>query len=100
LQTQDVEQSGWKLGGQLPVERGAARLDQFSHTRRDVLANPGQAAQVGRGEGRDALAAVANDLRGIAVRADLERVVAPNLEQIADLGEDTGDGDVFHGKSG
>ena len=82
------------------MERGAARLDQLGHARRDVLADPGQAAQVGRRECRDALAAVADDLRGVAVRADLERVVSADLEQVADLGEDTGDGDVFHGRSG
>ena len=54
---------------------------------------PSRSAGVKRG---DALRQVRDRLRGVAVRADLERVLALDFEQIADLGDDAGDGEVVH----
>ncbi len=57
---------------------------------------PGIASRFGGEQVGDALGAVRDGLGRVAIRADLERVLALDLEQVADLGEDAGDGEVVH----
>ncbi len=55
---------------------------------------PGIAQPLRRRQVGDALGGVRDGLRRVAVRADLERVLALDFEQVADLGEHAGDGEV------
>ena len=58
----------------------------------EILADPGDAETIGRRERGDGVAEVQNRIRGVSVRADLERVLVLDFEQVADLGEHSGEG--------
>ena len=87
---------GGKLLQQLLMVAAGAGVDELADLRRQIFPDAGDAEPFRRGEGGDALREVRDRLRGVAVRADLERVLALDFEQIADLGEDAGDGEVVH----
>ena len=56
---------------------------------------PGNREPLGGRQVGDPLGGVRDGLRGVAIRADLERVLALDLEQVADLGEHARDGEVI-----
>ena len=57
---------------------------------------PGMRAELGVGHGRERFGGLGGDLRGGAVRPDLERVLRLQFEQIGDLAEQACDCEVFH----
>ena len=64
--------------------------------RGEVLADARDRAELGVGHGRERLGGVGDDLRGVAVCADLERVLRLDFEQVGDLAEQACDCEVFH----
>ena len=71
-----------------------AGLDELADLRGEVLADAGNREPLRRRQVGDPLRSVGDRLRCVAVGADLERVLALDFEQVADLGEDTGDGQI------
>ena len=79
------------------MELDAARVGGFADPLREVAADARHLEQAGFVEFGDAHAGVGDDLGRVAVRADLERVLALDLEQVADLGEEPREREVVHG---
>ena len=71
-----------------------AGLDELANLGGEILADAGDREPLGRREVGDPLGGVGDRLRGVAVCADLERVLALDFEEIADFGEHTRDGQV------
>ena len=69
-------------------------LDELDNLGVEILADSRDREPIGRRKVGDTLSCVRDRFRHVAVCADLERVLALDLEQIADLGEHTGDGEV------
>ena len=100
LQAQHVEEPGGELSGEFAMECRAARLDQFGHAGRDVLADARKRAEVGGGETCDALATVAHhlrrvddmDMKAISLRMDpgeaAARAVAAGCDVVLQCGGD------------
>ena len=72
---------------------GAGRRD-LADTRREVLADPGPRAQLRFVARRGLLGLMRDDVGAVTIRANLERVLALELEQIADFAEHAGDREV------
>ena len=64
---------------------------------REILADAGNRQRAGWRQLGDGLARCGAIVGAVAIGADLERVLALDFEQIANLGEDPGDGQVIHG---
>ena len=80
----------------LVIGGGAGRRD-LADARGEILADAGQRQQLGVARGRaTAFGAVGDHLGAGAIGADPERVLALQLEQIGDLVQDAGDGEVLH----
>ena len=90
---------GGKLLQQFLVIGDRAGVDELADLRGEVLADAGDREPLRRGQVGEALGGVGDGLGGVAVRADLERVLALDLEKIADLGEDAGDGEVVEART-
>ena len=95
LQVQQVEDGRRELPQQFLVIRHAAGLDQFPDARVEVLADSRDREPFGWRQIGDTYRRVRDRLRGVAIRADLERVLGLDLEQVANLGEDARDGEVL-----
>jgi len=74
----------------------AACVDEFADLRREILADPGNAEPIGGGQRGDRVAQVRQSIRGVSIRADLERVLVLDFEEVADLGKHARNGEVFH----
>ena len=99
LQVEQVEDRGGNSCEQLLVVGNRAGLDELADLRGEVLADAGNARGAAAGvRSASRSASVSDGFRGVAVRANLERVLALDLEQVADLGQDAGDGEVVHGR--
>ena len=89
-----------KVGEQLGPERSVAGVGDLANASGQVAPDPRQRAKsclVKRGDGRRLRR---HGLGGVPIRANLERVVAPNLEQVPDLEEQAGNRGVVHGVPG
>ena len=95
LEVQQVEQRGGELGQQLLVVLHPARLDQLADLGRDLLADAGQLPQGGGVEPLDPVGRVRDGIGRVAVRADLERVLGLDLEQVGNLAEHPRDRQVI-----
>ena len=95
LQVQQVEDGRRKLGDELAVVLRVAGLGDLADARREVLADAGNLAQPGGVERRERVRMIGDDVGAVAIRADLERVVVLDLEQIGDLPEDARDAEVI-----
>ena len=94
LQTHQLEERRRKLREQLLVNGAGAGGCDLANARRQVLADPRPRAQlrfIARGR---RFRLMRDDVGAVAIRANLERVLALELEQIADFAEHAGDGDV------
>ena len=99
-----VEEAPHRLGDLRsgPVERGErpgvhGRID----LRRDRLPHPGERLELSaRGDDGERLGVLARGLGEAPVRARLERVVAADLEEIGELGEEVRDGSIVHDSIG
>jgi len=70
--------------------------EQLPDVRRDLLADAGQLGQlVGGPQLGDGPRQQVHHLRGLAVRPDLERVAARQLQEVRDLGQHAGDFSAF-----
>ncbi len=96
LQPQQVEHRGRELFEQGPVVGGGARVGELANPGGQVLADAGDRAQLGVGHPCDRVAGRRHGVGGGAVGADLERVLALDLEQIGDLAEHLRDRAVIH----
>ena len=85
LEPQDFEQRLRKFGQQLLADGAVAGERDFANAAGEVLADPVPRAQAGLVQARHLLGGVADDVGGVAIGADLERVVALQLEQVRDL---------------
>jgi hypothetical protein len=95
LQPHHVENRRRKLRHQASVIFRSAGFGDFADPRRQVLADAGDFAQPGRIERRELVRMVGDDVGGVAVRADLERILVLDLEEIGDLLEHARDGVVI-----
>ena len=79
-----------------PGERRRCPVSQISTMRAErSLPMPGHSRSCAAVEAGDRLGAVGHDVGAVAIRADLERVLALQLEQVGDLAEDARDGEVI-----
>ena len=100
LQVQQVEDGRRETPAADPGDSGMSPVSTSSPIfAARSLPIPGSAEPFGRGERGDALGMVRDGLGGVAIRADLERVLVLDLEEIADLGEDACDGEVVHDRT-
>ena len=76
-----------------------ARLDELANLGVEVLADAGNREPCRGRQVGDPLGGVGDGLRGVAIRADLERILALDLEQVADFGEHARDGEVVEAHS-
>ena len=87
------------VGGKLLESPGDTRSPVSTISRifaAEILADAGDRAQLRFAERGEPLGGVRDGLRGVPVRANLERVLALDFEEIGDLSEDARDGQVFH----
>src|ERR1700752_4972288 len=75
--------------------RRATGVGDFADLRREILADAGNLLETLGVERRHRVRMIRDDVAGVAIRADLERVFALNLEQIGDLPENPRDGCVI-----
>ncbi len=95
LEMQQVQNRRWKLRQQLLVELRVSRVDDLTDARRQILADAGNLPQRGCVERREVVGVVRDDVGAVAVRANLERILALDLEQVGDLAENPRDRDVI-----
>ncbi len=100
LQPEQVEDRRRKVGEQLVAKRRVAGVGDFADAGGQVATDSRQGAESGLVEGRHRRRLGRDGLGGVAVRANLEWVVASNLEQVSDLEEQAGDSSVVHGVPG
>ena len=74
---------------------GVAGVGDLADARGEVLADAGNLAQPGRVERRELVRMVGDDVGAVAIRANLERVVVLDFQQVGDLAEDARDGQVI-----
>ena len=91
LEVQQVEDRGRKLGEQFLVKWRVARIRDLPDACGQVLADAGNLAQLGCVQRAQIVRMVGHDVGAIAVCANLERVLALDLEQIGDLAENSRD---------
>jgi hypothetical protein len=96
LQAQHVEDGRRELLQQLLVVPDGARLHQLADLGGEVLADPRQREALRRRQPRDGLGFVDERLGRGAIRADLERVLVLDLEEIGNLLQHARDGQVIH----
>ena len=89
------------VGGKALMVRYGAGLDELADLGVEVFADPLDREPFRGREVRDPLGGVRDGFRGVAVGADLERVLALDLEEVADFGKHTRDSQVVeaHGCS-
>ena len=91
LQVQQIEDRRRKLGDELAMVGGVAGLGDLADPRGEILADAGNLAQPVVVERRELVRMVGDDVGAVAVRANLERVVVLDLQEIGDLPEDARD---------
>ncbi len=96
LQVEQVENRRRELLEQIAVKTGFAGLGNLADFRRQILADAGNRAQLLFVEMGERFGRVRDRLGRVPVRANLERVLALDFEQIGDFREDARDGQVFH----
>ena len=96
LEVEQVEDGRRKLLQEILVIRDDARVDELANLRGEVLADAGQGQPIRRRERGDAVGMVRDRFRGVAIRADLERVLVLDLEQVADFRQHACDCEVVH----
>ena len=96
LQVEEVENRRRKLFQELLVICDQARLDQLADLRREILADAWYGEALCGREVRETLSGLGCRVSGVAVRANLERVVVLDLEKVADFGQDASDREVVH----
>ena len=97
LKAEQVENRRRKLLEQVAVIPGARRSSAISRIlAARSLPMPGIARSCSSVQCGQPLGGVRDRVGGVAVRANLERVLALDLEQVGDLGEDARDGEVVH----
>src|SRR5687767_12899515 len=96
LEMQQVENRRRKQLEQLLVITRLACFRDLANLRRKVFADAGNSAQLLFGEVCELVGGVRDRLRRVSVRANLERIVTFDFEQIGDLGEDARNGQIVH----
>ena len=95
LQPQQIEDGRGELGDEIAMHRGVARLGNLADARGEILADAGNLPQAGLVEPSQIVRVVARDVGAVAVGADLERILALDLEQVGDLPENARDRGVI-----
>jgi hypothetical protein len=88
LEVQQIEHSGREFLQQVLVIADRTAVDQLANLGRDVFADARQRQPLRRTQAGDAKRLVRDGFARVAIRADLERVLPLDLEEIADLSED------------
>src|SRR4029453_19283320 len=78
--------------------RHGSRVGELANLRREVLADTRDREPLLGSEIGNALAGMRNCFRGVSICANLERVLALDLEKVADLGQHPGDSEIVHAK--
>jgi hypothetical protein len=99
LQPCQIEEGGRELGEELPVVLGPAGLRDLAHFLREVAADARDLQQLRFIEVRQALRGARHAVGGIAVGANLERVLPLDLEQVGYFPEQARDREVIHGSA-
>jgi len=71
-------------------------VDELGNLAGEVLADTGQVYAIGRRKGGDLIGEMKDGVGGVAVGADLERILVFDFEEIADLAEDACDRRIVH----
>ena len=96
LQVEQVENRRRELLEQILVITRLAGLGNLADLRSQILADAGDGAELLFAEIGKLVGRVRDGLGRVPVRANLERVLALDFEEIGDLREDARDGQVFH----
>jgi hypothetical protein len=78
------------------MELADASVSELREFGGEIFADSRNLKPIRRRERRDGIRQVNDRVSGVAVRTDFERVLVLDFEQIANLVEDTGDGEVVH----
>ncbi len=95
LEVQHVEDAGRELREQLAVKVGVASLADVADPRGEVLADAGNLPQFRFVERGEIVRMIGSDVRAVAVCADLEGVVAFDLQEVRNLAKDSRDAGVI-----
>jgi hypothetical protein len=96
LEVQQIQHRGRKFLQQVLVVADHAGVHQLADLGGDVFTDARQREPLGRRQAGDAVRLVRDRLARVAIRADLERVLSLDLEEIANLGQHARDRQVFH----
>ena len=77
------------------MELGVARLADLTYPRGEVLADAGNLAERRDVERRQIVRMVGDDVAAVPVRANLERIIVLELQQVGDLAQNARDGEVI-----
>ena len=100
LQPQHVEQRGGEFRQQVTAHRAIAGARDLANASGEVLADAVPAAQRGFIEIGHGFGGMRHDVGGVAIRANLERILALQLEQIGDLEQRARHRLVVEGRAG
>ena len=95
LQVEQVEDGRRKLGQQLAMKGRAAGVGDLADSRGQILPDAWNLAQPGFVERGELMRMVRGDVGAVAIRANLERVVALDLQEIRNLPENARDRQVI-----
>ena len=96
LKMKKVQNRRGELLEQVAMIASLAGFGDLADLRGELLADAGNGAELVFGAVRETLGCVCDCVGRIPVRADLERVLALDLEEVGNLREDARDGEVFH----
>src|SRR5216684_520453 len=88
LELQEVEHGRRELRGELAMVRRVAGVGDLMNSRREIFADARNLTKPRLVQGRELMGMVGSDIGAVSICADLERVVALDLEEIGDLPKD------------
>ncbi len=94
LQPEQVEDGRRELLQERLVITDHAGVDELADLGAEVLTDAGDCEPCCGRQVGDPLGGMRDGLGGVAIRADLERILALDLEQVADFGKDARDGEI------
>src|SRR5204862_2611290 len=95
LEVKQIENGRRKLGDELAMVGRVTGFGDFADARGEILADSRNFPQLGRLERCQLMRVIRGDVGAVAVRANLERIVVLDLEQVGDLPQDPRDREVI-----
>ena len=91
VQVEQVEDRRREFGQQLAMKGGAAGLGDLADSRGQILPDARNLAQARFVERREVMRMIGGDVGAVPIRANLERIVVLDLEEVRNLPENAGD---------